>query len=62
MLDPAGKPDYQDTHCPTANFGSLSNGSITNPMLITVFDTHLTPESPGAWVSAKTLQILNVAP
>ena len=36
--------------CPTANFGPLSRGSIIIPMLITVFDTYLTPRSPKAWV------------
>ena len=28
-------------HCPKANFGPLSRGSITNPILIDVFDTYL---------------------
>ena len=50
MLDPPDTPDQQAIHCPTANSGPLSRGSITNPMLITVFDTHLTPRTPGAWV------------
>ena len=50
MLDPRGKTDHQAIHCPTANFGSLSRGSVTKPMLITVFDNDMTPESPGAWV------------
>ena len=54
MLDPLGKPDQQAIHSPTANFGPLSTGSVTNPMLITVFDTYLTLRSPGAWVWAKT--------
>ena len=44
------------------NFGPLSRGSVTNPILITVFDTHLTLRSLGAWVWAKILPILNVAP
>ena len=35
LLDPTSKPDHQAIHCPTANFGPLSRGSITNPMLIT---------------------------
>ena len=39
LLDPPGKPDQQAIHCATANFGPLSRGSVTNPMLITVFDT-----------------------
>ena len=43
LLDCPDRPDYQATHCPTANFGPLSSGSITNPILITVFDTYLTP-------------------
>ena len=59
LLDPPGKPDYQAIHCPTANFGPLSRGSVTNPILITVFDTYLPPKSPEAWVGGK---ILNVAP
>ena len=29
-------------HCPSANFGPISRGSVTNPMLITLFDAHLT--------------------
>ena len=41
LLDPPDKPDHQAIHCPTANFGPLSRGSITNPILITVFDTYL---------------------
>ena len=44
-----GKPDHQAIHCPTANFGPLSRGNVTNPMLITAFDTYVTPRSPGAW-------------
>ena len=55
------KPDHQTIHCPTAIFGPLSRGSITNPILITVFDTYLTPRSPETWVLVKTLLILNVA-
>ena len=58
LLDPQGKPDH---HCPTANFEFLSTGSITNSILITVFDTYLTLRSSGVWVWAKTLPILNVA-
>ena len=51
LLDPPGKPDHQAiANCSKANFGPLSSGSITNPMLITVFDTYLTLTSPGAWV------------
>ena len=30
---------YQAIHCPTANFGQLSRGSVTSSMLVTVFDT-----------------------
>ena len=45
LLVPPGKPDHQAIHCPTANFGPLSRGSITNPMFITVFDAYLTPRS-----------------
>ena len=46
LLDLPGKPDHQAIHCPIANFGPLSSGSVTNPMLITVFDTqgHREPE------------------
>ena len=47
-LDPLGKPDHQALQCPTANFGPLLKGSVTNQMLITVFDIYLTPKSPGA--------------
>ena len=50
LLDPSGKHDQQAILCPIANFGPLLRGSVTNPMLITVFDTYLTPRSPGAWV------------
>ena len=50
LLDPPGKPDHQAIHCPTVNFGPLSSGSVTNSILITGFDTYLTPMSPGAWV------------
>ena len=42
-------------NCPTANFGQLLRGSITNSILITVFDTYLAPRSRRAWVWAKTL-------
>ena len=45
-----GKPDQQAIHCPTANFGQLSRDRVTNPMLITVFYSHVTARSPGAWV------------
>ena len=50
MLDPQGKPDLLAIQCPVANFGPLSRGSVTNLMLINVFDTYLTPRSLGAWV------------
>ena len=59
LQDLPGKADHQAIHCPTANFGPLSRGSVTNSMLITVFDTYLTPRSPGASVWGNTLQILN---
>ena len=49
LLFRPGKPVHQAIHCPTANFGPLLTGSITNPMLITVFGTYLTPRSPGVW-------------
>ena len=45
-----GQPEHQAIHCPTANFGPLSRGSVTNAILITVFDTYLTPRSPAARV------------
>ena len=48
LLDPPGKPDHQATHCPTANFGPVSRGSITYSILITVFDTYLTPKVTGS--------------
>ena len=63
MLDTPGKLDHQAVHCPaTTNFGPPSRGSVTNPILITVLDTYLTSMSLGAWVLAKTLPILNLAP
>ena len=43
-----GKPDHQTLHCPNANFGPLSMGSVTNPMLIIALDAYLTPSLPGA--------------
>ena len=52
-------PGYSPPH---SYFAPLSRGSVTNPILITVFNTYLTPRSMGAWVWAKTLLILNVAP
>ena len=53
LLDPLDKTrvfTYQATHFPTANVGPLLRGSITIPILITVFGTYLTPRSPGALV------------
>ena len=50
LLDPSGKPNHQAIHCPIANFGPLSRGSVTNSILITVFDTYLTPRPPGSWI------------
>ena len=38
LLDPPGKPDHQATACPAVNFGPLSRGNVTNPILISVFD------------------------
>ena len=32
LLDSPGKPDRQALHYPTANFGPLSRGSVTNPI------------------------------
>ena len=46
-LVPPGKPNHQAIYCPTANFGRLSRGKITNPILITAFDAYLIPRSPG---------------
>ena len=43
------KPAHRAFHWPTAKAGPISLGSITNPMLITGYDTNLTPESPGVW-------------
>ena len=40
LLNPTGKPDHQALHCTTANFGRISRGSVTKPMLTTVFDTY----------------------
>ena len=42
LLDPPGKPDHRAIYCPMANFGPLSKGSVTNPMLMTVFDPKVT--------------------
>ena len=50
LLDPPGKPDQQVIHCPTANFGPLLRGSFSNPMLIAVLDTQMTPRSLAASV------------
>ena len=48
LLVLSGKPDHEAIHCPTANVGRLSSGSVTNPMLITVFDAYLTPKVTGS--------------
>ena len=50
LLDPPDRPDHKAIHCPTVNFGPISSDSVTNSILITGFDTYLTPMSPGAWV------------
>ena len=46
MLDPPGKPDQQAVHFPTANFGQISMGSVTNPNINPniwyLFDTKVT--------------------
>ena len=42
LPDTPGKLDHQTIHCPTANFGPLSRGNVTNPMLITVYDPKVT--------------------
>ena len=49
MLVHPGKPVHQAIHYPTANFRSLSRGSVPNPMLIIAFDTYWSPKSlePG---------------
>ena len=44
------KHDQQAFHCHTDNFGKLLRGSVTDPMLITGFDSYFTSRSPGAWV------------
>ena len=62
VIAPPGKPDHQAIHCPTANFRPLWGDCVTNPILITVFNTYLTTRSPRAWVRAKAFTILNVAP
>ena len=49
LLDPSGKPDHQAIHCPTANFGALSRGRVTNSILITVFHTYFSQRSSGPW-------------
>ena len=50
VLDPPEKPDDQTIHYFSANFGQLLRTSVTNPMLITIFDTYLTLRSPEVWV------------
>ena len=42
LLGLSDKRDHQAIHCPTANFGPLSKGGITNLILITVFDPNVT--------------------
>ena len=49
LLVSPGKPVYQPIHYPIANFRPLSRGSVPNPMLITAFNTYLSPRSMGAW-------------
>ena len=49
LLDPPGNPDCQAIHCPTSKFEPLSKSSVTNPILMTVFDIDLTPRSLRAW-------------
>ena len=49
LLVPPGKPVHQANHYPTANFRPLLRGSVPNPILITAFDTYLSPRSLGAW-------------
>ena len=61
-LDLPGRPDHQAIHFPRANLGPLSRSSLTNPIIIIVFDTYLTPSSPGVWFWAKSLPILNKVP
>ena len=47
----------------TANFWLLSRSSITNRMLITVFDTYLNPSSPGACNQFHNiLRLFNILP
>ena len=53
--DSPSKPDHQAIHCPKANFKPLPRGSITNPMLITMFDTYFILRSPGAGFEPKPL-------
>ena len=36
------KPNHQAAYCPTANFGLLSRGSVTNLMFITEYDPKVT--------------------
>ena len=72
-LFPQGKPVRQAIYCPTANFGPLSRGRITNLMLITEFDTYSTPSHqeprnkvgshnwPPSEVWIEILPVLNVA-
>ena len=45
----------------TANFWLLSRSSITNRMLITVFDTYLNPSSPGT-CNHNILRLFNILP
>ena len=48
LLVALSKPVHQVIHYHTANFRPLSRGSVSNPMLITVFDTYLSSRSLGA--------------
>ena len=49
LLVPQGKPVHQAIHYSTANFRPLLRGNVPKPMLITAFDTYLSPRSLGAW-------------
>ena len=49
LLVPPGKPVQKAIHYPMANFRALSRGNVPKPMLITAFDTYLSPRSLGAW-------------
>ena len=47
--DWVGVTDFRGGGTFAEGFSTPLNAMITNPTLITAFDTYLTPRSPGAW-------------